>query len=107
MVPLSFKNILSRTATATVDGDGATKITPTATNRAGLDIFNASDTYDLYIRPVARGAAAPTMTAITDANYVILPETTVYVAWAESIDVYAINSSGAATTSTAVVTELA
>ncbi len=107
MLPLSFKNILSRTATATVVGTAAVKITPTATNRAGLDIFNTSATYDLYIRPVARGAAAPTMAAITDANYVILPEQTAYVAWGESIDVYAINSSGAATTTTAVVTELA
>lgn len=102
----TIRNILSRTST-TIDGDGATLITPSSPlNRYGLEVFNPDATLDMYVRAVQASASAPTMTAITDAGIVVAAGATTFLEYDNSIALYAINSSGNATTSTAVVTEI-
>lgn len=102
----SFVHPASFTATTTVDGDGATVITPTAVNRAGVDVFNASPTYGIFIRAVKRGASAPTMTSSAHASYYLPPYGDKHLSFKEPTDLYALNTSGDTTTSTVTVSEL-
>jgi len=97
--------LISRTETQVL-GTEATLITPvTPAGRSGIHVFNASDTYDLGLRAVAVGAAAPSMISFDDASIVIPPRTTVFLAFASSLAVYAINGSMSATETLAVVEE--
>lgn len=79
-------------------GNTATRILATPTARAGILLHNASASLSLWVRLVERGAAAPTITA-ADRDFVAAPESTLLLDVSETIDLYAQNSSGSATTS--------
>ncbi len=101
----AIKNLLSRTETV-VTGNEATLVTPVSpAGRTGIHVFNASDTYELGLRAVAVGASAPAMISFDDASIVIAPRATVFLAYASSLAVYAINGSLSVATSRVVVEE--
>jgi len=102
---MTIKNLISRTQTV-VNGESATRISPgTARDRLGVHIFNASDTYDLGVRP-DNDDEEPEMTSLDDASLVIPPHSTVFLAYARPVHLYAINGSNGPATSTATVEEL-
>lgn len=106
MVPHYYNNILSRTETATVDGDGATLVTPTSpVNRGGIQVTNADETMKIGLYAQKVSAAAPVLTSI-DGCMIVSPQTTVCLLYSKDLEVYAINDSAAATTSLVVVEEL-
>lgn len=93
-----IRGIAARAA-GTVAGNAATRLFTTPTlNRAGIEIHNASTSLDLWVRAVNEGAAAPTIT-LADKDFLIPPNTTLSLAYDSNINVYILNSSGAATTS--------
>lgn len=102
---MTIKNLISRTQTV-VDGESATRISPaTASERWGVQVFNASDTYDLGIRP-DNDDEEPEMTSLDDASIVIPPRSTVFLAYGRPVHLYAINGSNGPATSMATVEEL-
>lgn len=90
---------------STVAGNAASRVLSSPTARAGVMIHNASVAHSLWIRIVEQGASAPTITS-SDRDYVIPPENTLTLDVSETLDLYAQNSSGAATTSAYTATEV-
>jgi hypothetical protein len=97
---------LTRTSTATVAGDAASLLVTTPkSGRTGVQITNTSDIYRVFIRLVAKGASAPTVSDETT-DYTIAPGVTALLPLGDSVDVYAQNDSGASTAITVNVTEI-
>jgi len=96
---------LGNKAVGTVAGNAWTKlvtITAASTKRCMVDICHdpsgASAGTFLYIETVAAGASAPT-TAATEVVNVIGSRSTLHIQLSGAIDIYGMNSTGAATTS--------
>lgn len=90
---------------ATVAGNASTRILASPTVRSGAFLHNASATLSLWVRLVERGATAPTITA-DDRDFVLDPGGTLLLDVADTVDIYAQNSSGVATTSPYTATEV-
>lgn len=100
-----IRGIATRVA-GTVAGNAVTKIFANPTlSRAGIQIHNASTSLDLWVRAVNEGASAPSITQ-ADKDFLIPPNATLSLAFDRTIDVYVVNSSGAATTSAYTATEV-
>lgn len=90
---------------STVAGNAATKLPDAETQfRAGMFIHNCDATYSVWVDIVSNGASTPTISA-TAKLFVILPGETLELWAGRGVDVYAQNSTGAATTSNIVVRE--
>lgn len=93
---------------STCTGNAAKKILASrvaGSLRLGVEIHNADGTYELWVYPVPRDDTAPTISS-TDRNFCIQPKTTLALSYGSEIDIYVMNSSGAATTSNYVATEV-
>jgi len=90
---------------STVAGNVATRILSSPTVRAGSILHNASDSLELWVRLTESGASAPTISA-SDRDFVIAPKGTLILDVADTIAIYAQNSSGAATLSPYTATEV-
>ncbi len=93
--------------TGSVTGDASTAILPASSQRqrTGLEIHNPDLGLDLWVRAVAEGAAAPTISA-TDRDFIIRPGATLLLAYGPDIAVYLQNSSGGPATSAYVAREV-
>src|SRR5690349_14766461 len=90
---------------STVAGNAASRILASPTTRTGVMLHNASGSLSLWVRLVEQGSGAPTISA-SDRDYVIPPENTLTLDIGQTVDVYAMNSSGGATTSAYTATEV-
>lgn len=90
-----------------VSGEASTAILSGSNERqrSGLEIHNPDLGLDLWVRAVADGAAAPTISA-TDRDFIIRPGATLLLAYGPEIAVYLQNSSGSPTTSAYVAREV-
>lgn len=73
--------------------------------RVGVLIHNADSAYEMWVYAVEGGSGAPTITS-TNRDYVVPPGATLTLDYGHGIDIYGINSSGAATTSAYVTQEV-
>lgn len=88
-----------------VAGSATSMILPANTSgRKGIWVGTSSTLYDLYVDAVASGAAAPTITA-SNYGYIVPAGTDRYLPIGQSIAVYGMNSSAAATTIAVNITE--
>lgn len=90
---------------STVAGNAATRLLSNPTVRAGVFLHNASDSFELWVRLVEAGSAAPTLSA-SDRDFVVAPKGTLVLDVADTVALYAQNSSGAATLSPYTATEV-
>jgi len=90
-----------------VSGDASTAILsgPTERQRTGIEIHNPDLGLDLWVRAVAEGAPAPTISA-TDRDFIVRPGATLLLAYGPEIALYLQNSSGGPTTSGYVAREV-
>lgn len=99
-----IRNVLSRTA-ASANGSTPVLAPSSGSPRQGVLIHNASASLALWVMAVASGEGAPTIDA-THRSFVIGAGQTVVMPYSEALDVYLLNSSGAATESPFVFEEL-
>jgi len=90
---------------ATVAGNAATRLLAAPSIRSGVFVHNASASLDLWIRLAEQGTATPTIAA-DDRDFVVPPGGTILLDVSDTIDIYAQNASGAATTSAYTATEV-
>jgi hypothetical protein len=94
----AFRTVGAETTASAVAGNAMTKLGATLAKRSGVLISNEDAAYELRVRLVPRGGAAP---AYTNGRRIlsIPPGGTANVAASETVDVYVCNSANAGTTS--------
>lgn len=102
-----MRNLISSTNT-TINGTTATKLggiaTSTTSKRQGLFIKN-HDASPIWIDIVTRGASTPTISSSSNILEIAAYQTA-YIAASESVEVYGLNQTGAATTSNVSIREV-
>jgi hypothetical protein len=94
-------------SSASVTGSGWTKVIASPrSGRAGVLVWNASASLQAVGKIVAANATAPSGGILTDGDFALAPRQSVLLELGPQFDLYAINESGATTTSTVVCTEV-
>jgi hypothetical protein len=107
MYVISRIDNLGSLVNTTVNGTAWTKLIAVPDHRRiAVRVTNNDSSRNIYLTYVAAGTAAPTTAMATQYEDVVGPKTTLTLPLNGSIDVYAANDSGAATTSLVTVREM-
>ena len=101
---MSLRSIISRVSLS-APGDSALAYEGSGQQRSGVEIHNADPALDLWVAAVNASQPAPAVSA-TNRDFVVGPGGTLVLAYGPGISIYLRNSSGSASTSTAVVKEV-